>query len=400
MPIAPAPPLRRRAGGRTAFVLLAVVAAVALAALRVASARADLWLPGYLGSLVDRKPTPAGTRHVLFLFVDHYEPGRGEEGVRLNREWLARWREFADRHRDSTGRRLQHTWFYAYDHHNDALMPELAHAVYDGYGEIELHWHHGNDTNESFPPKLAAALAWFRSYGALVSADGRTAFGFIHGNWALDGAGPPERCGVTRELTILKQAGCYADFTFPAAGNAAQPRKVNSIYYAFDDDRPKSYDSGVDAVVGTRPANGFLLVEGPIALKWGLHVTDSGAIEVRHEASPERVDRWVQAGIGVKGRPEWVFVKAYTHGIQGRNVVFSEETDRMLQHLEERYGRGDWRLHYVTAREAYNVIRAAEDGRSGDPEAFRNYELPPPINSSRLVGPAGAPASSHTASGR
>ena len=32
----------------------------------------------------------------------------------------------------------------------------------------------------------------------------------------------------------------------------AQPIKINSLYYAIDDDRPKSYDTGPDAEVGKK----------------------------------------------------------------------------------------------------------------------------------------------------
>ncbi len=40
-------------------------------------------------------------------------------------------------------------------------------------------------------------------------------------------------------------------------------------------------------------------------------------------------------------------------------------------------------LHYVTAREAYNIVKAAEAGKSGDPNDYRDFEIPPPAN--RLV---------------
>jgi hypothetical protein len=338
----------------------------------------------------------------VFLFVDHYEPGTGDEGAARNREWLERYRAFADRHRDSYGRKPQHTWFYPYEQHDDAVMRELTRAVYEGYGEIELHLHHGDDTNESFPPLLAEAVEWFRARGAIVSEDGKTSFGFIHGNWSLDGSGRKERCGVTRELTFLREAGCYADFTFPAAASVSQPRKVNAIYYARDDDRPKSYDDGVEARVGApRPRDGLLIFQGPINLKLGRRFTDAAALEERHEPAPSRVDRWVATGIAVRGKPEWVFVKIHTHGIQGRRVVFSPEADAMMTYLEERYGGGDWRLHYVTAREAYNIVRAAEDGLGGDPDSYRDYEIAPPVNAVRPVElTQAAPASGERAAAR
>ena len=52
----------------------------------------------------------------------------------------------------------------------------------------------------------------------------------------------------------------------------------------------------------------------------------------------------------------------------------------MFGYMEERYGHGPYRLHYVTCREAYNIVRAAEDGLNGDPDDFRNYEVAEPRN--------------------
>ena len=51
----------------------------------------------------------------------------------------------------------------------------------------------------------------------------------------------------------------------------------------------------------------------------------------------------------------------------------------MHAHLESRYNDGkQYVLHYVTAREVYNIIKAAEAGSAGDPNNYRDYLLPPP----------------------
>ena len=50
------------------------------------------------------------------------------------------------------------------------------------------------------------------------------------------------------------------------------------------------------------------------------------------------------------------------------------------EHMRERYNDGEkWLLHYVTAREMYNIVRAAEDGHSGNPGDYRDYEVLPPF---------------------
>jgi hypothetical protein len=47
--------------------------------------------------------------------------------------------------------------------------------------------------------------------------------------------------------------------------------------------------------------------------------------------------------------------------------------------LTTEYNDGrSWVLHYVTAREVFNVAMAAMRGQAGDPNAFRDYVLPPP----------------------
>ena len=66
----------------------------------------------------------------------------------------------------------------------------------------------------------------------LLSRDrytGEVGYGFIHGNWALDNSRPDGRmCGVDNELDVLRETGCYADFTLPSAPSPTQTRKINS----------------------------------------------------------------------------------------------------------------------------------------------------------------------------
>ena len=220
---------------------------------------------------------------------------------------------------------------------------------------------------------------------------GRPAFGFIHGNWCLDNSRADGRwCGVNNELTVLRDLGCYADFTLPSAPSDTQTPKINSIYYATDDPcRPRSHDHGTDVQVG-RPASGdLMIVQGPLALnwrrrKWGLLPRIENAdVRAGDPPEPERIDLWVRQAIHVAGRRDWVFVKVHTHGTQDRDIdtLLGDAADRMFTHLETRYNDGDEHvLHYVNAREVYNIVKAAEDGRTGNPAQYRNYRLPAPRN--------------------
>jgi hypothetical protein len=49
----------------------------------------------------------------------------------------------------------------------------------------------------------------------------------------------------------------------------------------------------------------------------------------------------------------------------------------MYSLLERDYrDRPGYRFHYVTARELYNIVKAAEAGQKGDPGLYRDYVIP------------------------
>jgi hypothetical protein len=64
----------------------------------------------------------------------------------------------------------------------------------------------------------------------------------------------------------------------------------------------------------------------------------------------------------------------------------------MHTYLEQRYNDGsDYVLHYVTAREMYNIAKAAEAGMTGNPNLYRDYELPRPAHvPAKQAAPAAA----------
>lgn len=260
-------------------------------------------------------------------------------------------------------------------------------------GEIELHLHHGNDTPATLRKRLEEGIDNFNRHGALITQGDPSlrTYAFSHGNLALNNSmNNPKWCGVNNELQVLQETGCYADFSMPTAPAISQTRKINSIYYAAgDSDFPKSHDTGIDAEVGVDGREGLLLIQGPLALnlrrrKFGvLPRIDNAEIMGHHPAIPDRVRRWVRQHIHVKGRPEWVMVKASCHGAEERHfeALLGGDADRMYSYLEASFrDRAGYRLHYVTARELYNIIKAAEAGFEGDPGDLRDFLIPPYLN--------------------
>jgi hypothetical protein len=76
-----------------------------------------------------------------------------------------------------------------------------------------------------------------------------------------------------------------------------------------------------------------------------------------------------------------VFVKLFSHGVSTQEdleSVVGSDYDEMLSYLEREYNDGTrYVLHYITAREAYNLARAAAEGAKGEPEQYLSaYALP------------------------
>jgi hypothetical protein len=127
------------------------------------------------------------------------------------------------------------------------------------------------------------------------------------------------------------------------------------------------------------------MIQGPLALarkSGGLGVRiENGALTGADPPTAERARTWVTQGIGVRGRPEWVFVKVHTHGAPESTAasLLGDDGRRFHRALIDRYNDGRaWTLHYVTAREMYNIACAAMDGRDGDPDDYRDHVIAPP----------------------
>jgi hypothetical protein len=279
----------------------------------------------------------------------------------------------------------QHDLFYPQEEYDPYCLDRLAALQEKGCGNVEIHLHHDGDTSDGFREKVVTFKTTLHERHGLLRRDparGEVTYGFIHGNWALDDSGRNGRwCGVKDEITILKETGCYADFTYPSAPHASQPPIVNRIYYATDDPlRAKSHHRGVEAVYGSQPRGDLLLITGPLALNWrrrrgGLFpAIENGDVTGGNPPTPDRVDLWVRTGITVKGWPRWVFVKVHTHGLTDRNrkLFLGDRVKVLYETLLSEYNDGDrYLLHFVTAREMYGCVKCLE---SGDDRWIRSVE--------------------------
>jgi hypothetical protein len=346
-------------------------------------------------------PTPKGKVHLVIALADHFEPSnipglnmgfapRDVQQQRLD-TWCEEYpRNFAD-FRDHEGRPLTHTYFYPAEQYDHELLEQLAELCHAGWGEIEIHLHHGMDkpaTEESTRQQLVSfrdALAYQHGCLSYEAGSQMPGYSFVHGNFALANCAGGYGCGVDTEMQVLADTGCYVDMTYPAAAfHPAQIAKLNSLYECelpLRQRAPHSY--GRDLQAG-RPISVFpFMVQGPWMLDFdrtsrsGFGRLENAALTGRNAPSLRRLDLWKKAAITVGGRPDWLFIKLHTHGMDPVDTenVLRAPMQQFLASLIDAAPERKEILHFVTAREMANIVLAACDGREGNPGDYRDYRF-------------------------
>jgi hypothetical protein len=292
--------------------------------------------------------------------------------------------------RDEEGQPFRHTYFYPAEEFDEALIDRLAEHCHEGWGEIEIHLHHGvasPDTAEKTFRTLADFRDALAARGCLSSENGSgpPRYAFVHGNWALANSDRGRFCGVDDEMQILADTGCYADFTLPAP-TSAQIAKINALYEcSLPLNQRAPHRLGRDLRCGQPPRIFPLIIQGPLCVDfgrrkggWPFPGIENGELSGNNPPTLHRLQLWREAAITVRGRPDWVFIKLHCHGMtpQDESAMFGTSIQQFLRELVEGSGnRAGYRLHFVTMREMVNIILAACDGREGNPGKHRDYRF-------------------------
>jgi hypothetical protein len=354
-------------------------------------------LPEYAWQRVSRR-APSGTVHLIIALADHFEPAidprggaarvpRADQVQRLE-EWCREYPKLVDRWRDHDGRPFVHSYFYPAEQYDEGLIAMLAEHCQAGWGEIEVHLHHGIPTPDT-AENTRALLSRFRDdlafrHGCLASEEGSETlkYAFVHGNFALANSAEGRFCGVDSEMAVLAETGCYADMTLPTSPfHPSQTRKTNSLYECAGSLHEKAPQrAGRDLRVGTAPSVLPLIVQGPLLMDWGRGKRpgiENASITRSNPLSVRRLELWKSAAITVDGRPDWLFIKLHCHGMDPsqKDAVLGEGMRRFLEAAVQGAAERRETLHFVSAREMVNMILAACDGRTGDPGQYRDYRF-------------------------
>ncbi len=386
-----------------AYIGIAVLIVLTLILLVLGRARnLHRWLPDYLAQIGNRRKL-SKTRNkpltdIMVCVADHFEPRWETSDPKLEKHRVQTWCELlpdvlAGRV-DSDGQRPQHSFFFPGEEYSSELLDMLAKLCARGYGEIEIHLHHGNDSEGSLRQLLQTYVDRLHFDHGALGIDARTGqpgYVFIHGDWALcNSANDASLCGVNDEIGLLLDTGCYADMTLPSAPSAAQVNMVNRIYYARSSaSAPTGHSSGVVVSRGgvSPSAKHLMLIPGPLGLSWHnrkfglLPRIENAELAQKAKCSDNRINDWLRYSCAVEGVQNWRFIKLHCHGAQDRDrdIMLGRDCETMYRLLERRFrDTAGYRLHYVTAREMYNIVCAAEAGEGGNPAGFRDYRYLPP----------------------
>ena len=340
-----------------------------------------------------------GQKHIIFTIANHFEPAWEANGT-LNLD--EQRRRLDDYHKlarktgesvlDSDGTKFRHTHFYPAEQYNQKILNKLAEMQAEGLGEVEIHLHHGvekPDTAENLRQvltKFRDCLAEEHKCLSRFDENDIPRYAFIHGNLALANSCGGKFCGVDEEMQILQETGCYAEMTLPTAPDESQVSMLNQIYECglpLNQKMPHRIGKRV-AVFGNKPQLP-LIFTGPLIFNWTRRVhgfpvprIDDGALVENQPMDLKRLNRWLSANITVKGRSDWVFVKLYCHGFFDHDQASSigAEAARFFNEVIENGEKTNrYKVYFASAREAFNMVSAAMDGKTGSPGKFRDYRL-------------------------
>ncbi len=335
---------------------------------------AGLWLPGYLRTRLRNWASP-GPSKVWVAIADHWEPywrGPWDDPARADeiaRErvaaWATHWPLVAARHADSAGKPPCYTFYYPQEEYRPAFLDALAEMTRRGIADVDVHIHHDGEGEQNFIDRMSGFIETLVTrHGLLRKHGGRTVFGFIHGNWALDNSWPGGKfCGLNNEITLLRDLGCYADFTMPSSNSPTQSRIVNTIYWVTDDPlQPRSFDRGVPVRPRAPGSGDLLMIPGPLGLRFAerlLPRMENGEIAHRNPPTAYRIRRWLDLAPRIGPN---IFIKLYTHGAQERNskaLLLDGGLDRLFEWLPRECERRGHELHYVSTWEMRQAVDRA-----------------------------------------
>ena len=335
---------------------------------------AGRWLMPYLKT---PRHSAESVERVFITIADHFEPFHKTDragGVERMKRWLREYPESIKPWAGQGGLHPKHTHFFPIEQYDKEVVSMLTDLCAMTGSEVEVHLHHHDDTATTLRDKLRRGIDDLSRHDLLrTDATGRPRFCFVHGDWALANCHPQGRhCGVSEELSFLREMGCIADLTFPSAPSPTQPRRINEMYYTPCSGRPETLTHGPCPKRGVVPMerdhpDHLLLIQGVTAPRWSqrkmgiLPRLENSDLTLANPPTPDRWRIWLQHAPRVIGQPTWAFIKLHTHGATPWNSDMHLGL-AMRQFREFLATQSHLDIQWLTAGEMVQQIHAMEDG--------------------------------------
>ena len=283
--------------------------------------------------------------HLYVAFCNHLSPFRGSVSQEIAEHRIVTWQReytgFASEHRDSLGNQPVHTFFYDEADYNPRFIDVLYRMCKSGIADVEILLRHGQNTPFEFKRKVESFRdVLFHHHGLLRQNGGAISFAFVHDHMSpCDSHQQSVLCDVNRKQFILKECGCYADFTFPCAPDTQESESED-----------------------------LLRIEGPLGTNWRnrrfclFPRAETGEISARSRFTHHRARLWLDTAPQINGDTKNIFLKLHTYGAVDSTVryLFGESGIHDLYgYLEKKsIDNSDFILHYVSAYEMYRKIQA------------------------------------------
>jgi hypothetical protein len=322
--------------------------------------------------------------HLYVAFCNHLSPFRGNVSQEIAEHRIVTWQReytrFASEHRDSLGNQPVHTFFYDESDYNPHFIDTLHRMCRNGIADVEILLRHGQNTSLHFKRKVEGFRdVLFHHHGLLRRNGEDICFAFVHDYTTPCGSHSQSAlCDVNQKPLILKECGCYADFTFPRTPDTTEPGFINSIHVSKTKTNQKKRAS-----VKNWSQDDLLLIEGPLGINWRnrrfclFPRIENGEISARSRFTPHRARLWLDTAPQVEGDTRNLFLKLHTYGAVDSTVryLFGESGIHELHGYLERASvdNSDLILHYVSAYEMYRKIQTVCQDAAKMPENVSGF---------------------------
>ena len=234
-----------------------------------------------------------------------------------------------------------------------------------------------------------------------------TSWGFVHGMWGLN-ASDTRICNIENEIIILKEHGCFGDFTFPAGRPRCTP-DMSGIFSVPDKIGKKIYNTGFPLKKGRNrlqeqknflifyptesyfyiSIDGLLINRGKTAYYYGSILDPVKYTEDKKntvgvpcpEDSLKIIQEWILSSMIIN---RTMIIKTHAHSmgnvfwefngkIENQSPLFQSNHVERMDMLDKAIDERHIKMHYLTARQLNDFCIQIDKGESTS-DIFKEIE--------------------------